>query len=363
DWAAGEHKLTAEYAGNNELGGSSTTNEVTVTVNESYAVYDGSKFCAATAESPKVPTTTEISDRNTINNLYIMGASVPKNLMGDPNSDDNTNLKTVTCADSVTSIGENAFAYCTILASVDVSKVTTIGNLAFLGCAKLTSVAMPSATTIGVKAFMSCARLKSVAMPKVTTIGDSAFNDCTALASLTLGATPPTVGTDAFYKCSKTDALTIQGNSAYQTEVLAAYKAVNDGATDELWYGWTLPNSLDGSGVSNSAGTLKITTGNAAPIFGAENAITLTATFDKAAKIGKQRTLTINQVEFKDGTTSLKTVAAIQNTDGKWVATLDVNTKDWAAGTHNLTATFAGNHELGDATATLTITVGKSGTT
>ncbi|MEG0825761.1 MAG: leucine-rich repeat domain-containing protein, partial [Oscillospiraceae bacterium] len=213
DWTAGEHKLTAEYAGNNELGGSTTT-EVTVTVNEVYAVYDGSKFCVATAESPKVPTATEITDKKTINHLYIMGESVPDKLMGEY---DNLclNLKTVTCADTVTTISDFAFANCTGLASVE----------------------MPSATTIGKEAFSDCSALASVEMPKVTSIGDSAFWGCTILASLTLGATPPTVVTDPFYGCS-TSTLTIQGNTAYTTEVLADYKAAADGnITDNLWYG------------------------------------------------------------------------------------------------------------------------------
>ncbi|MEG0944854.1 MAG: YDG domain-containing protein, partial [Angelakisella sp.] len=129
-----------------------------------------------------------------------------------------------------------------------------------------------------------------------------------------------------------------------------------------LWYGWTLPAKLDDIGVSKSAGTLAVTTGNSTSDFGQDNAITLTATFDKVAKVGKQRTLAINQVEFKDGVNTLGAIAtATKNADGKWVATLNVNTKGWAVGAHKLTATFAGNHELGGSTTNeVTVTINKA---
>ncbi|MEG1241253.1 MAG: leucine-rich repeat protein, partial [Oscillospiraceae bacterium] len=201
DWTAGTHKLTAEYAGNLELGGS-TTNEVTVIVNEVYAVYDGSskKFCAATAESPKVPTTTEITDKKTINHLYIMGGSIPKGLMGDWQNPC-LNLKTVICADTVTTIGTNAFQKCKGLTSVAMPNVTTIGNYAFSGCTSLTSVEMPAVITININAFYGCTSLASVAMPSATSIGDRAFNGCIALTSAQLPKVT-TIGGQAFRSCT-----------------------------------------------------------------------------------------------------------------------------------------------------------------
>ncbi|MEG0944810.1 MAG: YDG domain-containing protein, partial [Angelakisella sp.] len=96
---------------------------------------------------------------------------------------------------------------------------------------------------------------------------------------------------------------------------------------------------------------LEITTGKSTSNLGQDNAITLTATFDKAAKTGKQKALAINEVEFKDGTNTLGTVPATQNADGKWVATFAVNTKDWTVGAYKLTATFTGNHELSGITS------------
>ncbi|MEG0050198.1 MAG: leucine-rich repeat protein, partial [Clostridia bacterium] len=365
---------------------------------EVYAVYDGSKFWRATQAEPSTATSEEIlsTNKKSINHLYIMGSSAPQRLMQNC-----TKLKTVICADTVNSIDQYAFSACTGLASVEMPSVTTIATYgfkqcpiksiempnvtsinkyAFFGCGSLTIVAMPKVTSIGDTAFKSCTNLTSVEMPKVetidfdafygctgltsanmpkvTSIGNQVFNGCTNLASLTLGATPPTVGTDVFTNCPTTRTLIIQGNTAFQdaATALTAYKtAADDNTTDELWWGWTLPTAMV---VTPSAGTLAVTTGNSTSNLGQDNAITLTATFDKAAKSGKQRALAINEVEFKDGANTLGNVNATKNDQGKWVATLNVVTKNWAVGAHNLTATFAGNEELvGSTTNEVTVTV------
>ena len=50
--------------------------------------------------------------------------------------------------DSVTSIGEWAFFYCTSLTSVTIgNSVTSIGNYAFSDCTSLTSVTIPDSVT------------------------------------------------------------------------------------------------------------------------------------------------------------------------------------------------------------------------
>ncbi|MEG0825813.1 MAG: Ig-like domain-containing protein, partial [Oscillospiraceae bacterium] len=124
---------------------------------------------------------------------------------------------------------------------------------------------------------------------------------------------------------------------------------------DNKWWGWILPNTMV---ATPSAGTLEITEGKATSNLGQDNAITLTATFDKATNVGKQRALTTNKVEFKDGTNTLGAATDAQNVNDKWVATLITNTKDWAGGAHKLTAEYAGNEELGGSTTNeVTVTV------
>ena len=73
-------------------------------------------------------------------------------------------LTSITIPNSVTTIGEGAFAYCTGLTSVTIgNSVTAIGYYAFKGCESLTSVTIPSSvTSIGMGAFYCCPDLTSV---------------------------------------------------------------------------------------------------------------------------------------------------------------------------------------------------------
>jgi hypothetical protein len=93
-------------------------------------------------------------------------------------------ITSVIIPNSVTTIGNSSFAYCTLLTSVTIpSSVTTIGHHAFYYCSHLTSVTIPnSVTTIGDLAFSYCISFTSVTIPSsVTTIGFDAFIHCPAL--------------------------------------------------------------------------------------------------------------------------------------------------------------------------------------
>jgi hypothetical protein len=72
-------------------------------------------------------------------------------------------LTSVEIPDSVTTIGNSAFRWCTGLASVEIpSSVKSIGNYAFSGCTGLTSVEIPnSVTSIGDRAFYGCTKLNT----------------------------------------------------------------------------------------------------------------------------------------------------------------------------------------------------------
>ena len=88
---------------------------------------------------------------------------------------------------SVTSIGEEAFSWCSGLTSITIpNSVTSIGINAFSGCEGLTSVTIPnSVTSIGRHAFYGCTGLTSVTIPNsVTSIGKYAFSGCTGLESI-----------------------------------------------------------------------------------------------------------------------------------------------------------------------------------
>ncbi len=114
--------------------------------------------------------------------------------------------------DSVTSIGNYAFEYCSSLTSIDIPEgVTSIGDRAFWSCTSLTSIDIPEGvTSIGVSAFSYCSSLTSVTIGNgVTSIGDAAFYDCSSLTSLTIGNGVTSIGSSAFSGCSRLTSIDI----------------------------------------------------------------------------------------------------------------------------------------------------------
>lgn len=93
-------------------------------------------------------------------------------------------VKDLVIPNSVTSIGDYVFYYCSGLTSVTMpNSVKSIGNYAFLYCSGLTSVIIPnSVTAIGEFAFSGCSALTSITIPiSVTSIGRFAFSYCSGL--------------------------------------------------------------------------------------------------------------------------------------------------------------------------------------
>lgn len=100
---------------------------------------------------------------------------------------------------TLTTIGASAFSFSNI-ESIDIpNSVTTIGESAFAGSSSMSGFSIPtSITTIGQNAFSGCATgsLTVVFPSSITSIGASAF---TSLDNVVFdGTTPPTVGSSAF---------------------------------------------------------------------------------------------------------------------------------------------------------------------
>ena len=112
----------------------------------------------------------------------------------------------------VTSIGDDAFCYCSSLTSINIpDSVTSIGRSAFHGCSSLTSINIPdSVTSIGDYAFCDCSSLTSINIPdSVTSIGDYAFCGCSSLTSINIPDSVTDIGDEAFFGCSSLKSVTI----------------------------------------------------------------------------------------------------------------------------------------------------------
>ncbi len=127
---------------------------------------------------------------------------------------DCSSLTSITIPHSVTSIGSSTFAGCGNLTSIVVEAgntvydsrdncnalIETASNTLVRGCEK--TVIPNSVTTIGRDAFSYCTGLSSVTIPNsVTSIGKYAFFKCKAMTSLTIPNSVTSIDNSAFFDC------------------------------------------------------------------------------------------------------------------------------------------------------------------
>ena len=124
-------------------------------------------------------------------------------------------LTSVTIGNGVTSIGSSAFQNCSGLTSIIVENgntvydsrndcnaiIETATNTLIAGCQN--TIIPNSVTSIGNSAFAYCSGLTSVTIPNsVTSIGYEAFYGCSGLTSVTIGNGVTSIGISAFAYCS-----------------------------------------------------------------------------------------------------------------------------------------------------------------
>lgn len=139
---------------------------------------------------------------NTINRkLTISGSGAMTNYTSSspaPWDSYKTSILIISIANTITSIGDYAFASCTKADLVSIGTgVKSIGSNAFRGCSFLSSVTIPNGvTTIGNAAFYNCSNLRYVSIPSsVTSLGSQAFYGCTKLTSISIPNSVTKLGT------------------------------------------------------------------------------------------------------------------------------------------------------------------------
>ena len=280
-----------------------------IVVEEGNTRYDSRENCNAIIETNS--NTLILGCQNTIipNSVTSIGDYAIYNCSG---------LTSITIPNSVTSIGDGAFEACSGLTSIIVEEgntrydsrencnaiietnsntlilgcqntiipnsVTSIGEAAFACCESLTSITIPnSVTSIGKRAFYNCKGLTSITIPNsVTSIGWAAFNGCSGLTFIeSLAEVPPTLGTDAFYNVPKNIPIYVPCSS------VSAYQSA---------YGWKAFTNIQGPLAEHSIAV------------GVNDSIMGTAKVDENTMCGNQISATANYgyhfVKWSDGKTN-----------------------------------------------------------
>lgn len=115
-------------------------------------------------------------------------------------------LTTVNLNDGIEKIGYQAFYKCHSLQNIRLpDSIRTIDKLTFSGCTALVMIELPKHLEyLGDSALERCTALKSVGLPSnLQTIGRSAFTDCHALSVVTIPSSVKQIGADAFSGCSQ----------------------------------------------------------------------------------------------------------------------------------------------------------------
>ena len=213
------------------------------------------------------PYATDVFGANIVSNEYVNGLGIIT-FDGDVTSIGDwafagCSLTSIAIPSSVSSIGNYALAGCSFT-SIDIpSSVSSIGNYAFADC-DITSITIPSSViSIGDFAFNACNNLNSVILSDgINSVGISAFADCANLSSVTIANSVTSIGKYAFYNCESLTSITLPSSlTSIEEGVFAnchslAYVSTPEGLKsvgDFAFYGcsfssFTIPSSVTSIG-------------------------------------------------------------------------------------------------------------------
>ena len=139
----------------------------------------------------------------------------------------NYDLTSVDIPDSVTEIGNSAFAYCTSLTSVTIGdSVTTIECYAFSGCDNLQQINWDAVAVNDFDYYDDVFYNSGTANGMTVTFGDRvqripshAFDNCASLTSVTIGDSVTTIGDSAFAYCDSLTSVTFKDANGWQVSL------------------------------------------------------------------------------------------------------------------------------------------------
>ena len=182
---------------------------------------------------------------------YLERALLPEGLVSIGSSTfQNARLTTVDIPAKVTTIGSRAFYGAKSLVSVNLppnTSLTTIGSEAFSYCSKLQSFVLPnSITKLDYRTFYECNALLSVVLPNaLQSIGDHCFYNTQNLKSIDFPQTLTSIGSSAFYQSGLTEVILPQNLTTLGNQAFASCSSIKN---------IEFPITPDPYNISNSSG-------------------------------------------------------------------------------------------------------------
>lgn len=114
-------------------------------------------------------------------------------------------LKSIKVSENINTISSYAFSYCSSLENpILPSSLKKISSGVFSNCTSLVTVHIPqSVTFIGSSAFAKCSALENITLPDgIRSVSSHLFSECTALEEIAVPDSVKTIGSEAFYYCT-----------------------------------------------------------------------------------------------------------------------------------------------------------------